>query len=264
MSGEPIAGALEPLLTMATGAVAKPISDIAGLGAIPLHALGITQTDPSAVKDIVQSGMTYEPRTEMGKAMNLIPQAIGRGIGAVTGGAGNLAAKMIPDSSPNLQDAVRHGVTELGNQSLNFLGPAVGATSRLLAPAMESGASRLMQSALKPTPEEVLSGKFARGRDTMYQEGYNQSNAGIYKGLKTVNKLNNEVKDIIANSEATANKAEVASTLDPKLAEFSNQALPEADLNTIAAAKAEGPCMADFRKIYAIRLASREEPPGRR
>jgi hypothetical protein len=237
-AGEPIAGALEPLLSMATGAIAKPASDIAGLASIPLHALGITQTDPTEVKNIVQQGMTYEPRTEMGQAMNLIPQTIGKGIDWAAKGVGNVA-NLIPNSMPNLQDAVRHGVEETVRQAPVLLGAAAPVVGRAISPAMETTASRLMQSALKPSPEEVLSGAFARGRDTMWNEGYNPSNAGIYKGLSTVRDLNNEVKDIIANSTATANKAEVGSTLNDALTKFRTQALPEQDMNTIQAAQAQ-------------------------
>lgn len=76
-----IAGAVvEPALTMATSAIAKPVSDIAGLASIPAHALGLTQIMPENVKASVQNALQYQPQTKAGKITTMPIQAIGSGI----------------------------------------------------------------------------------------------------------------------------------------------------------------------------------------
>ncbi len=54
---------------MITGAVARPLGDIAGLVDIPLHASGISKIMPEDVKSGIQSALTYQPRTADGKAI---------------------------------------------------------------------------------------------------------------------------------------------------------------------------------------------------
>lgn len=66
---------VEPLASMATGAIATPIADVAGIISIPLHALGLTKTDPKTGLPVepeearrrVQEALTYHPRTGGGK-----------------------------------------------------------------------------------------------------------------------------------------------------------------------------------------------------
>jgi hypothetical protein len=237
MSGEPIVGALEPLLTLATGAVAKPLSDVAGLAAIPLHAAGITSTDPTAVKEAVQSGMTYEPRTEMGKAVNLIPQAIGRGVDWASTGVGNFAASAVPDSSPNLQDAVRNAVKEATNQVIGAA-PAAGA---LVRPVLQGGARSLMQSALKPGEAARRTGTGAQAIDTLLTEprpggglpGYNVSPAGAEALTERIGTLNDIVTDAIRNSPATVDKNLAASRLTSEVNRVANQPSWREDMGAI-------------------------------
>jgi exonuclease VII small subunit len=59
--------ALEPMLAMGTGAVAVPVSGLAGLGAEATRALGITAADPADVVRKVGGAMTYQPKTTGGQ-----------------------------------------------------------------------------------------------------------------------------------------------------------------------------------------------------
>lgn len=58
----------EALASMATGAIAKPVSDVAGLASIPLHAAGAIKISPTEVKEKVQSA-AYQPKTMGGKVL---------------------------------------------------------------------------------------------------------------------------------------------------------------------------------------------------
>lgn len=62
-SGYPV---LETAANLATGAVAMPVSGIAGLAAAAAKALGY-DTDPAAVVDRTARALTYEPRTDLGE-----------------------------------------------------------------------------------------------------------------------------------------------------------------------------------------------------
>jgi hypothetical protein len=65
---QPVAGAGEIALTAASGIVGDTAGNISGLAAIPLHAAGVIDTEPQAVKDAVSGAVTYQPRTEGAQA----------------------------------------------------------------------------------------------------------------------------------------------------------------------------------------------------
>jgi len=79
---------VEPLMKMGSGIIAKPVSDIAGLGSLVARVFGIDGQDPLTIKKNVQAAMTYEPRTALGKSeynpLNAIPDVIGKGVSAAT------------------------------------------------------------------------------------------------------------------------------------------------------------------------------------
>lgn len=54
---------------LATGAIAQPISGLAGLADIPLHALGITDTSPADTITNVQNALTYRPNNPYAQQM---------------------------------------------------------------------------------------------------------------------------------------------------------------------------------------------------
>lgn len=63
-----LGGITEAALNLGSSAVLSPIANIAGLGAIPLHAMGLIKTDPTQVKESIQ-GAAYEPKSAAGKAV---------------------------------------------------------------------------------------------------------------------------------------------------------------------------------------------------
>lgn len=145
-------GPAEGAAALASGAVAKPVSDLAGLGAIPLHAAGLIQTDPSQVKANVQEGMTYSPQTDAGKAVVGAASAPGQLLGQAATGYGNMMASGasalgLPQGGV---DAVRNGYTEAANQLPNILGtklPEAGA-GRIASKAAEAVETAPRQAAI--------------------------------------------------------------------------------------------------------------------
>src|SRR5208282_2885729 len=58
----------EPVMSMASGMIAKPAADIATLGAIPAHAAGLTKTEPKDVRKSVEDALTVTPKTRAGSS----------------------------------------------------------------------------------------------------------------------------------------------------------------------------------------------------
>jgi hypothetical protein len=62
--------ATEPIKSIATGAIAAPISGLAGIGTIIGNKLGLTDSDPADVVRSVGDALTYHPKTSGGKIAN--------------------------------------------------------------------------------------------------------------------------------------------------------------------------------------------------
>lgn len=107
-------GVVEPIVQMGTGMIAKPVSDIAGIGAIFADYLGLKKNDPTAVKQSVQEALTYQPRTEGGKAVTQnVLAPIG---GAIESGAEKIASTVTdnPIAQAGIKEAALQGVGFLG------------------------------------------------------------------------------------------------------------------------------------------------------
>ena len=88
-----------------------------------------------------------------------------------------------------------------------------GLTGKLASPGLQTAGRTLMQSALKPSKAEHLSGKGARAVQTMLDEGVNVSAGGVAKMRSSIDDLNGEIASIIKNSGAMIDKNKVASRL---------------------------------------------------
>ena len=102
--------AMEPLAKMASGMIAKPLSEIAGVAAaVKDRITGNIEGDPTGFKNYVQESLTYQPRTVAG-ASNLNPiNAMNNMIGAGLGWAGDKAAGLVED--PNREAYSARNVT---------------------------------------------------------------------------------------------------------------------------------------------------------
>lgn len=127
--GEAIAGPVEAGLSAVTGAVAKPVADVAGLAATGVDlARGNKEGDPAGFQQEVQQDLTYQPRTDLGKATTGVIGAVGEAtVGAAAHGAKDYyggAARML-----GLPDAVAEGIgnaaEEVTKQAPNVMGARV-------------------------------------------------------------------------------------------------------------------------------------------
>jgi hypothetical protein len=175
-----------------------------------------------------------QPKTYMGK----LEEGGGKVLkGFVTGGPLGGMAAGFGEGMKNLgeiSDAIAYDaggkVTDLtGSPALGFGANvatqaiptlAGGLTGKLFSPAIQSGARSLMQSALKPSKLDHLSGRGARAVDTMLDEGVNVSAGGVAKLRSSIDDMNGEIADLIKNSSATVDKGKVASRLQDVMKKY--------------------------------------------
>lgn len=228
-------GILEPIAAMGTGLVAKPVSEVMGLGAMAREAFpGAPQGDPRSFQQDIQRSLTYAPRTAAGQSqmnpLNLIPMLLGQLVGGAAHGVGGMIA---PPGSELGREAVGRGVTEAIEQAPGFIGLKAPAAAAAVAPALRGAAERTMTSAIKPPLTAQRTGKGARAVDTLLEEGINVSEGGADKLRARVENLNQRIADQIANSSAVVDKEMVVSRLQRKLDQFAQQVNPNADLAAI-------------------------------
>ena len=237
MAREAKGAVVEPILSMASSMLAKPVSEVVGLAATGYEmATGGKNADQiSGFKKEVQDKLTYEPKTEAGKspynALNAIPMAVGKGIAAIT------PDKAKPGEGGTLAGAARNFASEAIPQAIGILGAKyagnAAAPVEKIAKTLRTGAEDLMQSALKPTAKDLLNGKAAKAIDTMLEKGINATPKGMEKMRAQIDVLNDQIKDVIANSPERVETAKMARPVVQKLKEFREQANPDADINAI-------------------------------
>lgn len=137
--------AVEPLLSMGTGAAGAVAGGIGGLGAGINKAVGLSDREPGDVTRSIQSGMTYQPRTTGGqnamKAIGAIPQAIGDFSQEAGGRTTDLLNRI------GAPPKVSAGVGAAGNAAMQFLPQLLG--SRAAGSAAEAAPKMIP----KLTPE---------------------------------------------------------------------------------------------------------------
>lgn len=230
-------GLIEPLLSMGTGMLAKPVSDVAGLTRLGMEGMrragvpGIEERDPLTVKQDVQRALTYEPKTAAGKfTTQNNPLAL---LGQLIGWGGKQAGELVapPGTSGPLRSAIGSGVEEAVTQAPMFLGAKAPAATKAGSEALRGGAERLMHSALKPA--EKFAKQVDPGIDLLLEKGINVTPGGLEKIRTEIGDLNSRIGQLIANSPAVIDKQAVATRLYDTLAKFEKQVDPHADLATI-------------------------------
>jgi len=196
-------------------------AEIAGTAGAPV-ALGkmLANTAASKFAPVVSSsGFNLGPAATNSALGNALIRAGG---GAVGGG---MQAGMVDPSSADtgsMIGAATPGVVQ-----------AAGKAGNLVRSGLESGANRLMQSALKPTIEQLRSGKAETARQVLLAEGLNPTRAGADALKSRIDDLNSDIKSRIASSGATVDRQAVADALRDTEKFFTNQVSPTADLNAI-------------------------------
>lgn len=120
-------GPAEAVANMATGMVAKPLGDLAGLAATGKELISPTPGggDPEGFRKSVQDRLTYQPRTEVGKnAAEYNPLAVvGKGVGAAADAAGNLVGGGA--AGDTARGAAGNLTREAFQQAPGFIAPAL-------------------------------------------------------------------------------------------------------------------------------------------
>lgn len=118
-------GVGEAALNLGSGLVAKTAGDVAGLGTIAGSALGLTNKDPRQVQQQVSEGLTYQPRSTLGKNVaEYNPLAlVGKGVGAVANAAGNAIGGGA--DADTLRGAAGNLTREALQQAPGFIAPAL-------------------------------------------------------------------------------------------------------------------------------------------
>lgn len=104
--------------------------------------------------------------------------------------------------SPALGTAA-NAVTDVVTDPLTYLG---GAAGKLLKPAIEIGAKKLMWSALKPSQFARKSGDAEKAVQTLLDKGYNVSEGGVEKMTQAIDKLDNHLDVAIANAPSVTTR----------------------------------------------------------
>jgi hypothetical protein len=111
---------------------------------------------------------------------------------------------------------------------------AGGVAGNAISSGLKTGSRKLMQSALKPTIEQLRTGKAAQAVDTLLDEGLNATQGGTDAIRGRVDQLNTEIADRIGASSATVSKQKVLDALRGTKEHFFTQVNPNADMAAIA------------------------------
>jgi hypothetical protein len=188
-------------------------------------APGVIQASPTAAKVVesIASGgfRTGAPAatTTLGKAGDLAIRSAG---GAITGGA---SAGLV-----NPSDA---GAGTIIGAALPPAVMAAGKAGNALASAADASSKKLMQSAIKPTINQLKTGDAQTAVNTLLQYGINPNSAGVNKLRSIIDGLNDQIASKISSSGATVSKQKVLNSLADVRQQFANQVSPTADINAI-------------------------------
>jgi hypothetical protein len=119
----------------------------------------------------------------------------------------------------------------------------------------EDSAKWLMQSALKPTLEQLKSGQAKTAVDTLLEYGINPTKKGVNILKNKIDDLNTQINERIANSTATISRNDVLTSLQKVKQRFGEQADPVSDL--LAIEKTGENFAASHPKQLSVQLAQK-------
>jgi hypothetical protein len=189
-------------------------SGVFGAGA---SVLGLDPEKFPILRGLVNAGPVGAAVAGMGEAQ--------KGLGKVGDIAGGATTDVLAPHVPPEVAGIAGAAASIAAPTIvgGLVGKAVG------QPVLESGAKQLMQSALKPSSEELVSGKAAKAIQTMLDEGVNVTPAGAAALRSKIGDLHREVSQKIATSPEMVDKAYVASEVTKALTKFRQQVNPGAD-----------------------------------
>ena len=146
---------LEPIANMASGVAGKFAGDTAGLDALLWNKLTGDSVDPAQLKQKIQSAMTFEPRTNTGKAVSTSIfnpfVAIGKGLNAVGSAAGDYVSGgtqgEVNQTSPQamIGNFAREGIPQAASILMAKYPVTTGVVSGGLPAAIGKGAYNIVE-----------------------------------------------------------------------------------------------------------------------
>jgi hypothetical protein len=173
----PVAGAGETILNLASGAVAAPLSGLAGIGQAATNALGLTDTPAADRVAQVGGALTYEPRTKAGQVGTKIVsypfELLARGADAAGGKVADVTGS--PAAGAAVNTAIQAAPLAIGPLARKLPGESAAnvaarwRTERLNQPLAEQVAAA-RKVGLKITPEEAHGGIITRNAASLAGE----------------------------------------------------------------------------------------------
>jgi hypothetical protein len=224
----------EPILKMATGLLAKPAGDIAGLAKGSYDGIrrlfGAGQQGPNAeeAQAAVRDAIQYKPKTELGSSemnpLNAIPAAIGEGISmlqpdAVTGEESTTLGGMA-------QNAVREAIPQAIGLAAMKYGPGITDSA---GQSLKRGAQSTMVRAINPTLKQELTGQAEFAAKELLKRGLSPNVKGVDTVMRGIDDMNARVAAEIEASNATVPKQAALDALKPVQERFAYR--PNIDAN---------------------------------
>jgi hypothetical protein len=201
------------------GKLLGEVAGTAGAGGALANVLGRSASVAARVPNLLEAIRTGGMVTKATGLSGVATRAAG---GAITGGA-----------SAGLVDPETAGTGALLGGALPGAVQVAGKAGNALADLAKAGSRRLMQSAIKPTLQQLRTGDAGVAVQTLLDYGLSPTASGVEKLRALVDDLNTQVKGRIAASGATVSKQDVLDALGGVRAKFSNQVSPTADLAAI-------------------------------
>lgn len=215
----------EGVAALTSGAVAGPVSGIAGLaGAILLGPQG--QGADWAKK--TQEALTYQPRSEEAQqAVGTITYPFAKLSELSTKGGEYVTDKIGPKTG-----TVAKVIGDM-LPALALKGGQAGISMARNAVPLGELAKWTMGKAVSPTPTQWKSGEAAKAIDTMLEGGYSPTKKGVEQMRSRVDDLNDKIKQVLADSDATVDKNAILGPLMERLEKFKENVTPNANINTL-------------------------------
>lgn len=204
-------GANPESLAYKTGKFGAEVAGTSGVGGIFAKVATKAGAAPALVNALNSGGLS-------GGGNMLTRASAGAATGAATAGMVN------PD------DAATGAVF---GAALPVVVRVMGSAGEKLATKSKDAAKSLMQSAVKPTLQQLKSGEADTAVNTLLEYGLSPNKKGVEKLKILIDEKNQAIADLIANSKATVGKENVLARLSDTRKMFGNQVSPTADMAAI-------------------------------
>ena len=202
-------GANPESLAYQTGKFGAEVAGTAGVGSAIAKAPIIAKAAPQFANALRSGGL--------GKNIPMLPKVAG---GAVAGGA--MSGAINPQEAG--VGAIIGGALPVASNVANY------AATNVVKPV----AKRVMQSAVKPTIEQLRKGEAQVAIDTLLDYGISPTEKGVEQLRTIIDDINRDISGKVAGSKALIDKNDVLNYLTDVNSKFANQVSPTSDLSAIS------------------------------